>query len=129
MSTPRRRVVEAPSRNRPEVEAIRIVVDEDPDSDPSYLDQDEFEDRREAYRRGEFGFVGVRAEADVRIEGIAQTLTSGGLYEIESDSGDEYFSEVFSTEWAALRDVLKAVGVSTARLPVEVDRDWIEWRT
>ncbi|KKK92191.1 hypothetical protein LCGC14_2705370, partial [marine sediment metagenome] len=31
--------------------------------------------------------------------------------------------------WAALRAVLKTVGVATEQLPLEADRKWIEWRT
>ena len=51
-------VVEAERRKRSAVELQSIVVLVLPDEDPdvSFLDQDEFEDRKEAYRRGNFSF-------------------------------------------------------------------------
>lgn len=126
----RRRVVAAPARRPPvELRAIRVIFEIDPEPDTSYLEQDEFEDRRNAFEQGEFHLVCARAEADVVIEGISQTLTSGGLCGIESDSEDEYLSEIIAGEWTALRDVLKAVGVSTSELPLEIDRELVEWRT
>ena len=125
----RRRVVAAPARRPPtELQSVRVLIEQDPDADASYLEQDEFEDRAAAHDRGEFDFVGVRAEADVLIDGIPQTLASAGLYGIESDSEDEYFEEIFVQEWTALRGVLKTVGVPTEKLPLAVDRAWIEWR-
>ena len=130
MSLPqRRRVVAAPTRKPPaELRSVRVIFEADPEPDTSYLEQDEFEDRLEAYKRGEFSFIGARAEAEVIIEETTQTLRSGGLYGIESDSEDEYIDEIAAQEWAALRAVLKTVGVSTEQLPLAVNREWIEWR-
>jgi len=128
-SPQRRRVVAAPPRRPPaELRAVRVIVESDPDTDASYMDPAEFKDRRAAYKAGEFSFVGVRAEAEVVIEEIVQTLTSGGLLGIESDSEEEYLDEIIAGEWKALRNVLKTVGVSTDQLPLEVDRAWIDWR-
>jgi len=129
--TTRKRVVEVPrKRSAPEVQSIHVRVMPDEDPDTSYLDQDEFEDRREAYQRGEFSFVGVRAEAQVVIEGIVQTLTSGGMWGIESDSDEAYIEDVALEEYDNLRDILKAVGVSTAEVPVgtrETIKPLIKW--
>jgi len=129
--TTRKRVVEVPrKRSAPEVQSIHVRVMPDEDPDTSYLDQDEFEDRREAYQRGEFSFVGVRAEAQVVIEGIVQTLTSGGMWGIESDSDEAYIKDVALEEYDNLRDILKAVGVSTAEVPVgtrETIKPLIKW--
>jgi hypothetical protein len=121
----RKRVVDVPARRRSalEVRAIRVRVlhDEDPDTsyfdsgDPEYKDQDE--ERRQAYENGDFSFVGVRAEAEVVVEGVIQTITSGGLWGIESDSG-EYVKDVALEEYDNLREILKAIGVSTAQVPV-----------
>jgi hypothetical protein len=131
----RRRVVAAPARRPPAeltgARPIRVVVEHDPDPDVSYLDQDEFEDRRAQYERGEFDHVGVRAEADVVIEGTVQTLASPGLWGVESDSGEEYVVGVAVEEYEQLRKVLKTIGVPTAQLPEASEstvRDWIEWR-
>ena len=129
MATRKRVVVEdARKRPRPQVQRFRVLVEHDPDPDTSYLEQEEFEERLAAFNRGEFSFVGVRAEAEVVIEGTVQTLTSPGLWGIESDSGEEYIEQVSGEEYHALRDVLLAVGIATSQLPREVDKGWIEWR-
>jgi len=126
----RRRVVAAAARKPPvELRSVRVVIEEDADPDVSYLEQDEFEDRLEAYRRDEFHFVGVRVEAEVFIADTVQLLTSPGLAGIESDTDEEGLDQIIDEEWKALRDVLKTVGVPTEKLPLEVERAWIEWRT
>lgn len=125
----RKRVVDgARKRQAPQLHSVKVLVLHDEDPDLSYLDQDDFEDRRDAFERGDFSFVGVRAEAEVAIGGIIQTLTSGGLWGIESDSGEEYIEEVAGQEWGELRKVLLDVGVPTSQLPQKVDPKWIEWR-
>jgi hypothetical protein len=116
--TARKRVVEATRRRTaPTVQEIRVRVMHDEDPDTSYLDQDEFEDRRSEYENGDFTFVGVRAEAEVVIEGVVQTITSGGMWGVESDS-KEYIEEVAVEEYAALREILTSIGVSTSQVPV-----------
>lgn len=128
----RRRVVAAPARRAPAaLRSIRVVVEYDPDPDVSFLEGDEFEERLAAYKRGEFDFVGVRAEAEVVIEGVVQLLTSGGLWSVESDSGEEYIGEIAVEEYEQLRRVLKTIGVPTSELPTadaKQVREWIEWR-
>jgi hypothetical protein len=86
-----------------------VLPDEDPD--PSYLDQERFEERREAYERGDFHFVGVRAVADIEVGGVNQEIASGGLWGIESDSGDDYFATVAKDEYDQLVDILGDLGV------------------
>lgn len=123
--TRRPRVVEASARRAPaKLESIRVIVEHDPDPDISYLEQEDFEERLAAYKNEEFSFLGVHAEADVVIGGVVQTLTSGGLWGIESDSGDEYIEEVAVQEYEELRKILKTVGVPTADLPLEMDPAW-----
>jgi len=131
--TSRKRVVEATrKKSAPTVQEIRVRVmhDEDPDTsffdsgDPEYKDQDE--DRRKQYERGDFSFVGVRAETDVDIQGVLQTLTSGGLWGVESD-GKVYIEEVAAEEYNDLRKILISIGVSTAQLPTKFDPKWIKW--
>jgi hypothetical protein len=115
----RRRVAEGPPR-RPsaELRALRVVVEPDLDPDTSYLGP----------KRGEDTFVGVRVEADVLIKETLQTLSSSGLWGIESDAEIEYLDEVIAQEWDVLRGVLKAVGVPTDQLPLKASREWIDWR-
>ena len=131
MTEPRRhRVVVAPVRKPPaELRGVRVIVEDDGDPDVSYLEQDGFEERRAAYKRGELGFLIVRVEADVFIKDTEQLLVSPGLGGIESDLSEEELDGIVSEEWAALRAVLKTVGVATEQLPLEADRKWIEWRT
>jgi len=129
MTTQRRVVVEAARKRRsPELQAIRVLVLPDEDPDTSYLDQDEFEDRRKAYRQGDFSFVGIRAEAQIVVDGIAQTIVSGGLWGVESDSGDAYILEVAGEEYNDLRRILKTLGVPTSELPAKVEPSQVEWR-
>lgn len=130
---PRRRVVEAAARRPPaELQAIRVIVEPDPDPDVSFMDQEGFEDRLAAFHKGEFSFVGVHAEAEVLIEGTAQVLTSEGLWGIESDSEEEELVAIAVEEYDQLRKILKTIGVPTAQLPAAEEtkvRAWIERRT
>lgn len=78
------------------IERIYVLVEPDPEGDASYLEQDEFNDRLEQYHQGAFGFVGVRLAADIVIEHHGRvperiTLTTPGLWSVESDSGEDYF--------------------------------------
>ena len=129
MTTRNRVVVEAERKKRSIVSLKSIVVlvlpDEDPDT--SFWDQDtdpdeqnDYEERKEAYRRGEFSFVGVRAEAEIVVDGVIQTITSGGLWGIESDAGDEHIHGIAQEEYTDLRKILKTLGVPTSELPTEV---------
>jgi len=106
-----------------------VIFEEDPDPDVSYLEQDEFEERLAAFKRDEFNFVGLRVEAEVLIAETVQLLTSPGLAGIESDTDEEGLDQMIGDEWSALRAVLKTVGVPTEKLPLAVEREWIEWRT
>ena len=108
---------------------MRVVVEPDTDPDASYLDARELSERRGAFGRGEFELLRVHAEAEVLIEGTVQRLTSPGLSGIESDLDAQDVDQVVGEEWSALRGVLKAVGVPTKQLPLEVDRAWIQRRS
>lgn len=92
------------------------VVEADPDPDPSYLEQDAFEDRLAQFKRGDFGFCYVRATVEVIVpmgkgHGYIQRFESPGLYGIEDDSGDAYIAEVFGEECFELEAILEAFGV------------------
>lgn len=129
MAPPRRRIVDAPARRPPPaLQAVRVVVEPDPDPDSSYLDEPGLAERRASFRRGGFELLRVRAEAEVLIEGTVQTLRSPGLSSLESDLDEADLAQVAGEEWSALREVLKAVGVSTKQLPLAVERAWIDRR-
>lgn len=87
------------------------MIDEDPDT--SYLEQEGFEKRLDQYKRGVFGFMGIRAKAVVQLNGaLTQTITSGGLWGIEDDSGFSTIKEYSQEELADLRDQLLSMGFS-----------------
>lgn len=98
---------------------LEVLPDED--ADTSYLDQDEFETRREEYREGSFSFVGVRACAAILFETEqggwihGPTVTTPGLWGIEDDSGEDYLREVGADEAAQLPEMLEALGIDASR--------------
>ena len=72
-----------------------------------------FADRLAEYRRNEFYFVGVRAVAEIEINGIRQTISSGGLWGIESDSDEAYLQEVYAEQREELDAMLVELGLLT----------------
>lgn len=74
--------------------------------------------RCEAYNRNEWWYVGIRAEAVIETsdEGstwLRQAITSGGVWGIESDSDDEYFSEIGGEELDQLKGTLLELGFTS----------------
>jgi hypothetical protein len=82
----------------------------DPFPDASYLESEGFQERRQQYDNGEFGFIGIQAEAEIIVAGVCQTITSGGLWGIESDSTPDYLSEIEQEEIEQLQEILHALG-------------------
>lgn len=84
--------------------------DETPEDREKYARQD-FE-RMEAYHRGDWWTVEIYVEADVTMPGDGpRTLKSGGIWEIESDSGEGYIRETAGDEIVDLRTALVTLGV------------------
>ena len=118
-----------------EIESILCQQTFDDDGDISYLQQydinsknpDERQNakqdkkRLEAYYNDEWYFVGVQAIAEIRIDGLLQTISSGGLWGIESDSSDEYFDEIFEEEKEQLKDVLLQLGFTEKQIAQNED--------
>lgn len=97
-------------------------------------------ERMESLNRGNWCFIGIRAEAEISLPTLAnkgcvhgrevfyhtsQNITSGGLWGIESDSDKPYLESVERDELADLREQLKTLGfssraISTAFKNVEV---------
>lgn len=98
------------------IDRIYVQVMDDPDGDASWLEQDGFEDRFAAYAAGEFTFVGARLAADVELDrgdgriNETITLTTSGLWSIESDSGEDYLRENAIDELPMLVEDLKSLG-------------------
>lgn len=69
--------------------------------------------RCEALNNSEWNYIGIIAKARVvGSGGVVQTLRSGGLWGIESDSGDDYIRQVEDEELTALAEILKGFGGS-----------------
>jgi hypothetical protein len=73
-------------------------------------------ERMERLQRGDWGYLGIRAEAEILIPSgnasIAQEITSGGLWGIESDGNGDYMKEIESEQLSELREQLHAIGFS-----------------
>lgn len=68
--------------------------------------------RLEAFNNEEWGFIGIQATAEIVIAGVCQTIQSGGLWGIESDSEESYFRSIEREELTSLRGILSAMGFS-----------------
>lgn len=96
-------------------ETTQIIIRREPDidPDPSFLYQkdlwEEFKDRREAYERGDFGFIGIYAVTEFVVKGTVQTLRSAGLWGIEDDSSEGYLQEIEREEIANLQEIVEAI--------------------
>jgi hypothetical protein len=101
---------------------FEMVVQDDPDSHPKdYLFQDpryreEDQARLDAWRSGDWSFVGVRAKAILRFPygtnpvcWTTSELLSPGLWSVESDSGDDYFRQVYEDERQTLAGILASL--------------------
>jgi hypothetical protein len=99
-----------------------MVIEHDPESDPKdYLFQDPLyceqdEARFNAWRKGDWHFVGVRAKATIKFPYGANSdswttaeLLSPGLWGVESDSGDQYLREVYQDEREILAGMLDSL--------------------
>jgi len=100
---------------------------EPPEDIRKYVRQDY--ERMERLQHGDWCYIGIRAEATITLNATwensvvskaswhkpiapEQTITSGGLWGVESDSGKDYLAEIESDELADLRKQLTAVGFS-----------------
>jgi len=100
------------------VDAKGRAKDLTPDEVRKYARQDY--ERMEGLNSQQWGFIGIRAEADVLIPTgatangcfVSQEITSGGLWGIESDSDAGHFAEVEKEELAELEAQLHAIGFS-----------------
>ena len=74
--------------------------------------------RMEDYNRQGWCFVGIQAIAEVQMtkNGPIQKVRSGGLWGIESDSGDAHFQEVGKDEMHDLTSELKAMGFTDKQI-------------
>ncbi len=76
--------------------------------------------RMEALNNGEWSFIGIDARAEIVIGGVCQSIKSGGLWGIESDSEESHFRETEQDELAALRGILNELGFSKRAIAAAV---------
>lgn len=103
---------------------IRQLADTDPDT--SYMDQDGFEDIKRAYENGEFFYIGIKAEAEILTshngkEWLINTITSGGLWGIESNSDESHLESIRMEEEHDLKAVLLKFGFSDEEITKALD--------
>jgi hypothetical protein len=70
-------------------------------------------ERMESLHHGNWGYIGVRADAQIVIDGTVQEITSGGLWGVESDSDRAYLTEIDGEQLSELRQQLRALGFGT----------------
>lgn len=67
--------------------------------------------RCEALNNGDWSYIGIVAKARVTGSGgVVQTVRSGGLWGVESDSDEGYIRQVENEELSALAEILKGFG-------------------
>jgi hypothetical protein len=81
-----------------------------------YIDAKRDYERMESLKNGNWCYIGIRAEAEININGVIQEITSGGLHGIESDSGRDYIEEIEKEELNNLKSQLKEIGFSEGQI-------------
>lgn len=130
---PARRRSAAPRRSpAQQVQRLEFVVEHDSDASPEdYLFQDpdyreEDQARLDAFNRGDWHMVGVRAQVEVLVAGTVQTIRTPGVWAVESDSDKSYFSELAWQEHAELLAILADMGIQKNRVPKAAEGRWVE---
>jgi len=90
---------------------VENYVGESPEDISKYVRQDY--ERMERLNRGDWAYIGVRANAKIIVDGVSQDISSGGLWGIESDSDRAYLAEIDSEQLSELREQLRALGFGT----------------
>jgi len=70
-------------------------------------------ERMERLNRGDWVYLGIRADAEIIVDGVSQEISSGGLWGVESDSDRAYLSEIDGEQLAELREQLRGLGFGT----------------
>lgn len=82
--------------------------------DAAYIEQDYA--RAESLDRGEWGYIGIHAVAEITIHGTIQKVRTGGLWGIESDSGADYLAQVGQEQLAELWPILAEMGFTEEQI-------------
>lgn len=90
---------------------VENYAGESPEDIRKYVRQDY--ERMERLNRGDWAYIGIRAHAEIIVDGVLQDISSGGLWGVESDSDRAYLAEIDGEQLAELRDQLRALGFGT----------------
>lgn len=82
--------------------------------DPEYLEQDY--QRMKNYNQNNWCMLHCYMQANIVIGDTLQTIRSGGLGGIESDSDDSYFAEIQEEEFQELKSILLELGFTEAEI-------------
>jgi len=84
--------------------------------------------RMESLNNGNWCFIGIIAKAEIKtVSGTLQTIQSGGLWGVESDSGESELDQVGKDELEGLRQELESLGfnkkaIDKAFLNIEIEK-------
>jgi len=97
---------------------FRRIVRPDEYPDLTWLDTESDRERLDAFHEGAWHMIGIQATTDILIplDGycVSQTISSPGLWGVESDAGEAHFDKVFAEECDSLAAMLGALGVKLA---------------
>lgn len=70
-------------------------------------------ERMESLHRGDWCYLGIRADAEIVVDGVAQGISSGGLWGVEADSDGAFLEEIEAEQLSEIREQLRALGFGT----------------
>lgn len=82
--------------------------------DAEYIEADYA--KMEEYQDGGWNMLGIRAVAEVLVNGTLHTLRSAGLWGVQSDSDESYLVEIGNEQIDELADTLKEFGFTVAEI-------------
>jgi hypothetical protein len=78
-------------------------------------------ERAEALNNSDWCYIGIIAKAKIKVNGCTQTITSGGLWGIESDSGKDYIEEEEKNQLSDLKENLLSLGFGTRAIQYAIN--------
>jgi hypothetical protein len=120
--------MEMPEKGR-EYRAFKPYAGGEPEGSDEYIEYGMRDyERSESLNNGNWCFIGIYAEAHVQIASdCVQTIRSGGLWGIESDSGKTYLAEIEGEQFEELKKELVSIGFKeTAIETAWTEREEIE---
>lgn len=122
-STPGKNCIDREARGdkrNNEYRYFNVALSAEETGNPNSVEQDY--QRAEAFNRGDWCYMAMRAMAEISVGGVLQNIRSGGLWGMESDADKEYFQKAGAEQLAELKDILVELGFSAEEIeaaPVE----------